>query len=457
MVAIVEPQTMGEIWFSRDREELVRRLRNLTDPFLIENSASRPLQGDRWRGASTMRATDALEELATRLAALRDGRKSIIYVGDSIGSRGGDLTLDFYELITTLNLTNTAVYVMDTGGLTVGSNFGRSINMRALAEETGGLAIVNTNNFDANLEIVARDATFYYLLGYTSQAPNDGKFHKIEVRVRRRGANVRSRSGYLTFAPDAIANPFPKPPEVELSVKTALAEIDRGVTKSRYVETWVGTAAADEGRARVTLVWDAVSTGAGSQAPQARHVSVVAIDGANSTVFSSAEPDASLPLESAGRGVSFHSAPGRLVLRLRVFDRNGDVLDTETKIVDVPDFTQSRASFGVPRVFRARSARDVRLIGSDPAALPVATRTFSRTDRLLIRVDRLDSTPPVKAALLNQLGQVMMELPIAALEVEPADQVDLNLNSLAPGEYLVELSGRPGGTETKALVPFRIR
>ena len=460
MIAIVEPQSLEEIWFSRDHEAIARRLRRLTDPFLLENSST-PGPGQAARRPAPgqfMPATRALEELAIRLSTLRDGRKSIIYVGNSIGSSRGDLTLDFYELITTLNRTNTSVYVMDTGGLTTRSNLGRTINMRALAEQTGGFAIVNTNNFDANLVTVARDATHYYLLGYTSPASSDGKFHPIEVRVKRKGANVRSRSGYLAFTPQPVSSPFPKAPEAAPPVKTALATIERPLTSARLVETWIGTTPGDQGRARVTFVWDAASTGIGGAASPVRYVSVVASDSASETVFSTPEPDASLSLDTAAaRGVTFQSAPGRLQLRVTVFGRDGDVIDRETKLVDVPDFSLPRTSFGVPRVFRARSARDVRLIAADPAALPVATRTFARTDRLLVRVDRLESTPATKAALLNRLGQVMMELPVTALDAEPAEQVELNLNSLAAGEYLVEISATPDGTDTKALVPFRIR
>ena len=44
---------------------------------------------------------------------------------------------------------------------------------------------------------IIRDSSGYYLLGYNStQAPTDGKFHEIKVRVTRRGVDVRARKGY---------------------------------------------------------------------------------------------------------------------------------------------------------------------------------------------------------------------------------------------------------------------
>jgi hypothetical protein len=108
-------------------------------------------------------------------------------------------------------------------------------------------------------------------------------------------------------------------------------------------------------------------------------------------------------------------------------------------------------------VFRARNAREFRLIAEDPSALPVATRTFSRTDHLLMRVDRVEDGELVHGALLNRLGQVMMEIPAAPLAGQGTRQLDLNLNSLPPGEYLIEISAVRNGVGEKVLVPFRVR
>ena len=59
------------------------------------------------------------------------------------------------------------------------------------------------------------DASAYYLVGYTpTRRTNDGKFHEIKVRVKRRGVRVTARRGYwsasekeLTAAAEAAATP----------------------------------------------------------------------------------------------------------------------------------------------------------------------------------------------------------------------------------------------------------
>ena len=70
--------------------------------------------------------------------------------------------------------------------------------LRTLAEETGGFAAVNTNDLSSAFGRIVDANSRYYVLGYypPTQA-RDGRFHRIEVRVKRPGLQVRSRRGYL--------------------------------------------------------------------------------------------------------------------------------------------------------------------------------------------------------------------------------------------------------------------
>jgi VWFA-related protein len=100
-----------------------------------------------------------------------------------------------------------------------GGSFGRAPNMaqfdnlamdtltahqglEALSLATGGISVVNTNNFKEGLDrILARSS--YYMLAYTPTEPFDSKFHKIEVKVTRPGARVYARQGYVATADTA--------------------------------------------------------------------------------------------------------------------------------------------------------------------------------------------------------------------------------------------------------------
>jgi VWFA-related protein len=81
--------------------------------------------------------------------------------------------------------------------------------MRALAEETGGALIGNTNDLGTALvQRVHGDLDSYYEVGYLPAAtPPDGRFRSLEVKVARRGLTVHSRSGYFAL-PDTDAAPL---------------------------------------------------------------------------------------------------------------------------------------------------------------------------------------------------------------------------------------------------------
>jgi len=75
-------------------------------------------------------------------------------------------------------------------------------SLRTLAEETGGYAAVNSNNVTTALNRIVRLNSTYYVLGYyPKDARRDGRFHKIEVRVKRPGLRVSARKGYVSPKP----------------------------------------------------------------------------------------------------------------------------------------------------------------------------------------------------------------------------------------------------------------
>jgi VWFA-related protein len=71
----------------------------------------------------------------------------------------------------------------------------------SVAEDSGGFAVQNTNDLSAGIRRIADESRHYYLVGYISRnGKRDGRFRRIEVKVRRPGVTVRARRGY--YAPD---------------------------------------------------------------------------------------------------------------------------------------------------------------------------------------------------------------------------------------------------------------
>jgi len=153
--------------------------------------------------------------------------------------------------------------------------------------------------------------------------------------------------------------------------------------------------------------------------------------------------------------LSFDVNPGKLQLRLSVEGSASQVLDTETREIAVPDLTGTEIVLGTPQVLRARTARDLQQIKSDPEPVPQPAREFSRTDRLLIRVPAYgpgNTTPAISAHLLNRTGQPMSELQVGPSSSPDVQQIDLPLAGLAAGEYLLEIKAG----DLKELVGFRV-
>jgi VWFA-related protein len=528
MVAIMYPLTpVTDLRFTRDFELVANAIQKFDGRKydytprnqFEEQYAMYPADTvERIRNEVTM---SALKGLAVRLGSLREGRKAIILVSEGfsgllppqlrdpsaampgVGNRvrnnpfagennpledsarfmaDADLQMDLREVYDTANKNNTAIYTVDPRGLAV-SEFDISQNistrtdqvllqssqdtLRELSSQTDGRAIVNQNDLDKGLKQVVRDTSGYYLLGYNStQAPADGKFHEIKVRVKRAGVQVRARKGYWALtAEDAARALAPKKPGPPPAVERALAGIERSPRSTSPINTWVGLSRGDNGRTRVTFVWEPLPAVPGVARVVPARVSMIAAGGGQS-YFKGPIPAPTTATDGAGGGAgastTFEVAPGRLELRLSIEDAQAHVLDTDVREIQVPDLSAPKVFLSTPQVLRARTVLEYRAFNADPKAVPTASRDFRRTERLLIRFDVSGpgGTPPkVTARLLNRGGKSMSDLPI----VEPAAagqayQIDLPLASLPSGEYLIEIkaTGDAEAGEAQQLIAIRV-
>ena len=431
-------------------------------------------------------------------------------VGDPTEERAAwsadiDIQTDLREVFDAANRNNVAIYTVDPRGLpgfefdinegvglqTDSKYLGATMDtLRTLAENTDGRAIVNRNDLVAGMRQITRDSSAYYLIGYnSSQAPSDGKFHEIKVKVKRPGVQVRARKGYwaltATETARALAGPGPATPKpVENALNSALAR----PSSASVVRTWIGTTRGENGKTRVTFVWEPIPKTPGdvasarSEPPARVSLMAVAADGSpyyrgkiegtpgaasiatngggNSASTGSNGSGSGAAAPARGGSVSFDANPGKVQLRVSVEDTHSQVLDTEMRDLTVPDLTGPTALLGTPAVFRARTLRDYQQLKSDPKAIPVATREFSRTDRVLIRVPAYgpgDAATKVAVKLLNRAGQPMSDVPSAAAPTAGEQQIDLPLAGLAPGEYVLQIKATADGGEAKEeLVAFRV-
>jgi len=87
------------------------------------------------------------------------------------------------------------------------------IAMSTIAAITGGVSVAGGKSFEQALGTISDDLSSYYSLGYRSPDAGEGN-RNVEVRVKRDGLRVRSRSTYIARTPEedvrerVIANVF---------------------------------------------------------------------------------------------------------------------------------------------------------------------------------------------------------------------------------------------------------
>ena len=404
--------------------------------------------------------------------------------------RGSEILADLRRIIETASRFNASVYSVDPRGLAAfefdmdqpqvsfrtdqrALRFTQD-TLRILADETGGRAIVNQNDLRPGLQQMLDDASGYYLLGYNSTAaPTDGEFHEIEVRLKRPGLRVRAREGYWAVTVRDVerslttrAHQPPKAVDVALS---ALAEPRRG----RLVRTWVGTSRAENGRTQVTFAWE--PTEERGRRDSASRVLVTAMGDAGGAYFRGRVPEQT---RSPGRRSSrrrsrrqavapppttrvvFEADPGTMQMNLAIEGEAGEVLDRDRDEIVVPDFTAPELVLSTPYFVRARNALEFNSLVSDWDAPPTVSRSFRRTDRLLLRFDVYapgDAAADLEANLLNRGGDTMFPLDVGAAEGGGASrQVELAPSFLPPGEYIIEIRATLGDGEASEMVAFSL-
>jgi VWFA-related protein len=539
LVALMYPLTpTSALKFSRNRDTLVSTIQKFTGRKydytprneLEETYAFYPAQVvERIRNEVTM---TALAALATHLGSLREGRKAVILVSegftnllppqlrDPVAAMPGmnnpnrnqpfagqgdlgeararllsevDMQDELRNVYDAANKNNTAIYALDPRGLatnefdineSVGPDTDREVlnstmdTLRILADNTDGRAIVNRNDLEVGLRQVVRDSSAYYLIGYnSSRTEADGKFHEIKVRLKQPGLQVRARKGYWALTAEdfkrAIAPPPPPVPPAVNRALTSIAEPPRG----RLIRSWVGMTRGENGKTRLSFVWEPLPPVAGVERFQPAQVTLTATGPDSQLYFRGRVPKDDpvvlserpvdkrgnlgepVPLAREPSRAEFDVVPGTVELRISVLGRGSDVVDTEVREVEAPDFTAPQVQIGTPAVFCASTARAFQAIRSDPARVPTADREFRRTDRLLLRFNVFgpgESKPAVTARILNRTGGAMVPLPVQPSAETATYEIDLPLAGLASGEYLVEINAKGADGEATELVAIRI-
>ena len=180
---------------------------------------------------------DAITSTINSLAGLQ-GRKNLLYMSEGLPATAGlelyeairekfqdpsasmqefefDMNSRYVKIVSAANANGVTLYTLDATGLATSdlmsaenkttdvhvNEFFVRENMqgpiRMMAEETGGIASINTNDWKGPLDQIESDFNNFYSLGYRSAKGASDRPHKIEVAVKKKGLRVRTRTSFV--------------------------------------------------------------------------------------------------------------------------------------------------------------------------------------------------------------------------------------------------------------------
>jgi VWFA-related protein len=397
----------------------------------------------------------------------------------------------FRDLLDQANRANASFYTIDPAGLRVfDADVGpepapplevdsamlrqRIDTLRVAAENTDGVAVVNSNDIDGGLKRVVADLTSYYLFGYSSTNTKlDGRFRSIKVRVKRPGVDVRARRGYRA------------PTEAEVAARASVAAapiisedeaaLNRAVTSLEAVRAnapfrlqvspgwWTPPGPALPGKAPgaepALWIYGEIETKrpGGDDWSQGGQAEVSILSDKGDTVTTYRVPIAAGASTFVTRFPRSEEDvwldPGSYAVRVRVKPSTGGLSTLDTARFDVPK-TPAAGSFALGLPVYARRGQ-----ATGNVEVMTADLRYRRVERIAVEISATLAPDSVTGELLDRKGKPIA-LPVTASTVQKDAVVwvrgDMPLASLAPGDYVLRLTATKGTEKKQVLAPFRI-
>jgi len=349
------------------------------------------------------------------------------------------------------------------------ANFGRTANMaqfdnmsldtmtghqglEALSEATGGVSVINTNNFDAGIDRIMNRSS-YYLLAYKPSEPFDNKFHKLQIKVDRPGAKVYTRIGYVATADATSSKSLTKEQAIARAAMAPLAKRDVDLTGAfQYRFLPQNRAAVD-----VDLRIDAKTLDFKQESDGKYHATLDLVgfvvnrlgktdQGFSQTINAALTPDEYKRALDAGLGYTGHVEleAGNYQLRVAVREDETGKLGTLSKYLEVPDMSKKRLTMSSVFLHSVEP-------GSKQAVALSALRQVPRKDDLrfsaVVYNPKLEGGKPQITArlILQRGGATIFDQPVQTVDIRGADDTQfvklgqIGLSRLQPGSYVLTL------------------
>lgn len=419
-------------------------------------------------------------------------------------SRYGDATLrgTLNTMVKQLSSADCVVHSIDVTGLGSDKNLTRNgvhddlaretagrDSLNFLASETGGRFFKDANDLGAALGEILDMTSRYYILGYQPQAGKaPGTFHKLKVKVRRKGARLSHRAGYFERLPRASQAPLQRKFEAAQLVMTGVGTSDLGFSALCLPFPDPGprqTLGVVVQVPRADLRWQA-----GQPTSLEVYGYAVAADGAvqdHLAQLARFDPGRADP-QGQARGVSFYGTfrvlPGKYTVKLMVQDPESGAAGVQFIDVTVPPY-EPRAGFLLPPVVMddVGSWLGMELTagrtGAGESPFEVAGRPFlprtsfqvkSGTPEKLILIAYEPDAPrdpaagiEIRSSLRNSAGAAVAGGPVRLEKIHREGHgrrtyvLDYTPEGLAPGDYTLRIGIGEAGSHLESYSLLRVR
>jgi len=461
-------------------------------------------------------AVTALESVV-RLRSPLPGRQTLFYISEGFpfDSQEADINYKLQRIADAAARSGTVVYTLDARGLSVGmesvdASSGVTADpsfygynplgelsasqevLRAIAADTGGRALLNTNALEAAVTKTLAETTNYYVLAWRPEgalAATDGapKFRKISIAVKGRPElTVRVRRGFLNAPAERESAPAARTTAATTPVKAALnAALNATVARRDLQVAAYPAFANDEETGSVLLVPVQVASDrlqfapAGDRRQATVEMACIALDDKGKIVFSEGKTltvtgdavEAGGSTTAGGRGqvaASFRlsvNAPGLYQVRVAARDSASGLVGSAFRWVEAPDMKARRLALSSLFISEIGTPQASAGANGAPEILK-ADRRFARSSRLLLQFQIYhaarsgDTGPPeadVEIKVLDNNNQAVLNAPPRKVSATPTGDparlpyaAEIPLGKLAAGMYWLQVAVTDARTRTPA-------
>jgi VWFA-related protein len=469
---------------------------------------------------------ETLKSVSEFVAGMRGRRKAVVLFSEGINydtvnaiqnRYATDIQQEMNNLIAAATRANAIIYAVDPRGVTSGMEDAIDISsfptdnsisvtdlqdelrisqdsLRAMANQTGGIAVLNQNDFRTGFSRILDDNSNYYVLGYyPTNDKRDGKFRKVQVNVSKPGVKVRARKGYYASKGKPETKPAGKEgttPELRDALMSPIPI--SGLTLAAAATPFRGPSPNDA--IALSLEIDGTNLKFDKKEDGLLHndieISLFASDAAGK-IKDGARDVLALKLRPQTYDIVSKSMirvvrrlqvpPGRYSLRIGARDSNAGTVGSLVYALDAPDFSKAPLTMSGIAITSASASR-IPTTNADPKvnefkdilpSAPTASREFPQGDTLAIFsevYDNLGKTPhrvQMTASVLTDEGKTAFTTSDErrSEELQGASggygyTVQIPLAGIAPGRYVLRVDAKATTGNEPAVsreVEFRIK